>query len=141
MPTGIARYWDSLEGNDYLDQCQPHTGHFPRLDDCQKQWLSELSSTTEPECQSILYAKSLLDDGTDSATPVIQELQQLPEPQPKIPVGFRLGITDILVLVRSESSGAIEPPRAYFPRFLSGNLVDIFSLKIIREIPYIDSLA
>uniref|UniRef100_A0A7I5E840 Insc_C domain-containing protein n=1 Tax=Haemonchus contortus TaxID=6289 RepID=A0A7I5E840_HAECO len=89
MPTGIARYWDSLEGNDYLDQCQPHTGHFPRLDDCQKQWLSELSSTTEPECQSILYAKSLLDDGTDSATPVIQELQQLPEPQPKISVGFR----------------------------------------------------
>ncbi|PIO73301.1 hypothetical protein TELCIR_04723 [Teladorsagia circumcincta] len=88
MPTGIARYWDSLESNDPLDQCQVQTGYLPRLDDCQKQWLSELSFSTEPECQSILYAKSLLDDGAESTTPVIQELQQLPEPQPKISVGF-----------------------------------------------------
>ncbi|KAK6057592.1 hypothetical protein COOONC_04893 [Cooperia oncophora] len=89
MPTGIARYWDSLESADYMEQCQPHTGYLPKLDDCQKQWLSELSFSTEPECQSILYAKSLLDDGDESATPVIQELQQLPESQPKISVGFR----------------------------------------------------
>ncbi|VDP04057.1 unnamed protein product [Heligmosomoides polygyrus] len=87
MPTGIARYWDSLESAEFLEPCQPHSGFPVRLDDCQKQWLSELSFSTEHECQSILYAKSLLDEG-DSTTAVVQELQQLPEPQ-KISVGMK----------------------------------------------------
>ncbi|EYC13955.1 hypothetical protein Y032_0042g624 [Ancylostoma ceylanicum] len=73
MPTGIARYWDSLESAEYLEPCQPHTGFLPKLDDCEKLWLSELSVSAENECQSILYAKSLLDD-TDGV-PVIQEVQ------------------------------------------------------------------
>ncbi|RCN29098.1 hypothetical protein ANCCAN_25146 [Ancylostoma caninum] len=75
MPTGIARYWDSLESAEYLEPCQPHTGLFPKLDDCEKQWLSELSVSAENECQSILYAKSLLDE--EDGVPVIQEVQPL----------------------------------------------------------------
>ncbi|VDM79560.1 unnamed protein product [Strongylus vulgaris] len=73
MPTGIARYWDSLESDEYFEPCQSHTGSAQKLDDCQKQWLSELSVTAENECQSILYAKSLLDDVEESA-PVVQEV-------------------------------------------------------------------
>ncbi|WKX96824.1 hypothetical protein Q1695_012903 [Nippostrongylus brasiliensis] len=87
MPMGIARYWDSLENDEYLEPCKPQTDASARLDDCQRQWLSELSFATEHECQSILYAKSLLDDG-DDAKPVIQELQHLPESQ-KIAVGTK----------------------------------------------------
>ncbi|KAK6735337.1 hypothetical protein RB195_018502 [Necator americanus] len=80
MPAEISRYWDSLESAEYLELSQPNLlqrMHTPsKLDNSQKQWLSELSISAENECQSILYAKSLLNDVNGSA-PLVQEVLPL----------------------------------------------------------------
>ncbi|CAI4224743.1 unnamed protein product [Auanema sp. JU1783] len=79
MPFALARYWDSLESADYLDEKIPteineidepslEILQKENVDICHQQWLSELSLATEHECHSILYAKSLLGDATLNAS-------------------------------------------------------------------------
>ncbi|PAV83020.1 hypothetical protein WR25_24978 [Diploscapter pachys] len=58
----LVRHWDALEeSDDFLDDKHKHPER-TTLEPCQRQWLSELSLRVEHECQTILFAKSLLNE-------------------------------------------------------------------------------
>uniref|UniRef100_A0A1I7W7D7 Sister chromatid cohesion protein n=1 Tax=Heterorhabditis bacteriophora TaxID=37862 RepID=A0A1I7W7D7_HETBA len=102
MSIGLARYWDSLESAEYLDPCQKLSETKLDLDRCQQEWLSELSFTTEHECQSILYAKSLLDGGSDTTMVMAKSSPDEHGPQ-RIAVGIKHHCL-------SSSTGNLVPP-------------------------------